>query len=53
MIPASETVVVEGVVLGRGLQNEKAVVIEYPSSSPLPGGLLVKTGLVDFPAASS
>ncbi|KAL6459833.1 hypothetical protein MHYP_G00315920 [Metynnis hypsauchen] len=49
VIPAGETVVVEGVALVSGLQDEKSVVIEYPSSSPLPGGLLVKAGLVDFP----
>ena len=29
--------------------SSQSVVIEYPSSSPLPGGLLVKAGLVDFP----
>lgn len=33
----------------RGFQDEKSVIIEYPSSSPLPGCLLVKTGLVDLP----
>lgn len=49
VIPAGETVVVEGVALVSGLQDEKSVVIEYPSSSPLPGGLLVKAGLVEFP----
>ena len=49
VIPAGETVVAEGVALVTGLQDEKSVVIEYPSSSPLPGGLLVKSGLVDFP----
>lgn len=41
--------VVEGIALVSGLQDEKSVIIEYPSSSPLPGGLLVKAGLVDFP----
>lgn len=49
VIPAGETVVVEGVALVRGFQDERAVVIEYLSSSPLPGGLLVKSGLVDSP----
>ncbi|CAI5672770.1 unnamed protein product [Oreochromis niloticus] len=49
LIPAGSTVVVEGVALGRGLQDEKSVIVEYPSSSPLPGGLLLKAGLVDFP----
>ena len=52
VIPAGETVVVEGVALVTGLQDEKSVVIEYPSShhqqATLPGGLLVKSGLVDF-----
>lgn len=42
LIPAGETVVVEGVALVSGFQDEKSVVIEHPSSSPLPGGLLVK-----------
>lgn len=49
VIPARETVVVEGVALVSGFQDEKSIVVEYPSSSPLPGGLLVKAGLVDFP----
>ncbi|CAI5671482.1 unnamed protein product [Oreochromis niloticus] len=49
LIPAGSTVVVEGVAFGRGLQDEKSVIVEYPSSSPLPGGLLLKAGLVDFP----
>ncbi|KAL7873598.1 hypothetical protein AOLI_G00126690 [Acnodon oligacanthus] len=49
VIPAGKTVVVEGVALVSGLQDEKSVVIEYPSSSPLLGGQLVKAGLVDFP----
>ncbi|KAL4008013.1 hypothetical protein ACER0C_001865 [Sarotherodon galilaeus] len=49
VIPAGSTVVMEGVALGRGLQDEKSVIVEYPSSSPLPGGLLLKAGLVDFP----
>lgn len=33
LIPAGETVVVEGVALVSGLKEEKLVVIEYPSSS--------------------
>ncbi|RXN19590.1 Retrovirus-related Pol polyprotein from transposon 412 [Labeo rohita] len=49
VIPARETVVVEGVALVSGFQDEKSIVVEYPLSSPLPGGLLVKAGLVDFP----
>lgn len=49
VIPAGATVVVEGVALVNGFQDEKSIVLEYPSSSPLPGGLLVKTSLVDFP----
>lgn len=46
VIPAGETVVVEGVALANKFQNEKSVVIEYPSSSPLPDGLQVKASLV-------
>lgn len=49
VIPAGESVVVEGVALVSGLQEEKSVVIDYPSSSPFPGGLLVKASLIDFP----
>ncbi|KAL0186035.1 hypothetical protein M9458_017705, partial [Cirrhinus mrigala] len=49
VIPSRETVVAEGVALVSGFQDEKSIVVEYPSSSPLPGGLLVKAGLVDFP----
>lgn len=49
VIPAGETVVVKGVSLVRGFQDERAVVIRYPSSSSFPCGLLVKSGLVDFP----
>ncbi|XP_077385347.1 uncharacterized protein LOC144023586 [Festucalex cinctus] len=49
VIPAGETVVVEGVALAGSCENEKSVVVEYPSSSPLPGGLLVRTSLVEFP----
>lgn len=49
VIPAGRTVVVEGLALASGIQGERSVIIEYPSSSPLPGGLLVKAGLVDFP----
>ena len=48
-IPAGETVVLEGVAPMNGFHNEKSVVIEYPSSSSLPGGLLVKAALIDLP----
>lgn len=49
VVPAGETVVLEGIAPVDGLQNEKSVVIEHPSSPSLPGGLLVKASLVDFP----
>lgn len=49
VIPAGETVVVEGVALAYCLQNEKFVVIEQPSLPSLPGGLLVTASLVDIP----
>lgn len=49
VIPAGETVVVEGVAVANCLLNEKSVVIEQPSSSALPGGLLVTASLVDVP----
>lgn len=49
VVPAGETVVLEGVSPVNGFQNEKSVLVEHPSSSSLPGGLLVKAGLVDLP----
>lgn len=50
MVPAGQTVVLEGCVITNGFTAEKCAVLEHPSSSPLPGGLLVKTCLVDLPA---
>eukprot|EP00064_Thunnus_orientalis_P023816 superscaffoldBa00009410_g24077 len=49
IIPAGETVVLEGVAPMNGFQSEKSVLIEHPSSSSLPGGLLVKAALIDLP----
>lgn len=41
--------VLEGCVAASRFATEKSVVLEHPSSSSLPGGLLVKTCLVDLP----
>lgn len=49
VIPAGETVVVEGVTVAYCLQSKKSVVIEQPSLPSLPGGLLVTASLVDIP----
>lgn len=49
VIPAGETVVLEGMVSVKEFHNERSVVMEYPSSSSLPGGLLVKPCLIDLP----
>ncbi|XP_039884477.1 uncharacterized protein LOC120731507 [Simochromis diagramma] len=48
VVPAGATVVLEGVSTARGLQHEQSVVVEQPSSSSLPGGLLVNNCLVDL-----
>lgn len=42
MVPAGHTVVLEGCVTVNGFTNEKSTVLEHPSLSSLPGGLLVK-----------
>lgn len=48
-ITAGQTTVLEGCLVTRLFQGEKAVILEHPTSSSLPGGLLVKTCLVDLP----
>ncbi|KAL3987009.1 ubiquitin carboxyl-terminal hydrolase 12/46 [Sarotherodon galilaeus] len=49
-IPAGKTVALEGLIFGRCLQAEKAVLVEHPTSSPLPGGLMVPSCVMDFPS---
>lgn len=49
LVPAGQTVVLEGCVAASRVSTEKSVVLEHSSSSSLPGGLLVKTCLVDLP----
>ncbi|KAK0144383.1 hypothetical protein N1851_017252 [Merluccius polli] len=49
VVPAGKTVVIEGFTVANDFQNEKTVVVEHSSSSTLPGGLIVKSCLVDFP----
>lgn len=49
VIPAGETIVVEGIAVANNIQNEKTVVVEHPSSSSLPGGLVVKACVIDLP----
>lgn len=49
LIPAGGTVVLEGVASVKEFHTERSAIMEYPSSSSLPGGLLVKPCLVDLP----
>ncbi|KAK7909681.1 hypothetical protein WMY93_014365 [Mugilogobius chulae] len=49
VICAGQTTVLEGQVIAPLLQGEKAVIVQHPSSFSLPGGLIVKSCLVDFP----
>ncbi|CAI5682868.1 unnamed protein product [Oreochromis niloticus] len=51
VVPAGETVVLEGTVAVKGFQSEKCAIVEYPTSS-LPGGLLVKACLLNIPTRS-
>ncbi|KAJ8015288.1 hypothetical protein DPEC_G00024570 [Dallia pectoralis] len=48
LIPAGGTVVLEGVASVKGFHTERSALIGYPSSSSLPGGLLVKPCLIDL-----
>lgn len=49
VIPAGKTVVIEGMAVAKNFQSEKTVVVEHPSSSSMPGGLIVQSYLVDLP----
>ncbi|XP_027854991.1 uncharacterized protein LOC114133351 [Xiphophorus couchianus] len=49
VITAGQTTVVEGCLAARLWQDEKQVLLENPSSYALPGGLMVKTCLIDLP----
>lgn len=49
LIPAGGTVVLEGVASVKEFHTERSAIMEYPSSSSLPGGLLVKPCLIDLP----
>lgn len=48
-IPARDTVVLDALAVCPLLQGEKEVLIQHPTSFSLPGGLMVKSGLVDLP----
>ncbi|CAL9706114.1 unnamed protein product [Knipowitschia caucasica] len=48
-IGAGKTIVLEGFIANRLLQGERAVVIDHPIVSSLPGGLIVKSCLADLP----
>ena len=50
LVPAGQTVVLEGRVTANIGTTESSVVLEQPSLSSLPGGLLVNTCLIDLPA---
>lgn len=49
VIPAQRTVFLEAVVLVKEFHTEKSAILEYPSSSSLPGRLLVKPCVIDLP----
>lgn len=49
LIPAGGTVVLEGMASVKDFHTERSAIMEYPSSSSLPGGLLVKPCLIDLP----
>ena len=48
-IAAGQTVVMEALAIAPALYGEKAVIIQHPTSFALPGGLMVKSCLVDLP----
>ncbi len=48
IILAGKTVVLEGTVSVKGFYTERSALLEYPSVSSLPGGLLVKACLLDL-----
>lgn len=50
LVPAGQTVVLDGSVTVTGIMSEKSAVLEHLSISSLPSGLLVKTCLIDVPA---
>lgn len=50
VIPARGTVVLERMVAVKEFHTERSVIVEYPSLSFLPGGLLVKPCLIDLPS---
>lgn len=50
VIPAGATVVLEGVVSVKEFHTERSALMEYPSLSSMPGGLLVKPLLIDLPS---
>lgn len=50
LVPAGQTVVVDGFVSAPGLLSEKTAVLEHPCTSSSLSGLLVNTCLIDVPA---
>lgn len=49
VIPAGQTVVLEGSVTSHGLHSDKWVVVQYPIMSSLLGGIIVKSCLFTLP----
>lgn len=49
LVPAGQTVVLEGLIDVNSPTTEKSVLLEHPSLSALPGGVLVKPCLIDLP----
>lgn len=50
IVPAGKTVVLEGTVTVKKFHTERSVLLEHPSVSSLPAGLLVKACLLDSPS---
>ncbi|KAK7883916.1 hypothetical protein WMY93_027039 [Mugilogobius chulae] len=48
IIPAGQTILLEGIAVAHSLQTERAVMVEHPTSFHLPGGLMIQSCLVDF-----
>lgn len=49
VIPAGQSVVLEGSVTSHGLHSDKWVVVQHPATSYLPGGIVVKSCLFTLP----
>lgn len=48
-IPVRQTIFLEGSAASHSLSAEKAVLVEHPTSFPIPGGLMIQACLDDYP----